>query len=530
MTFANPANETKSRISEALNMSSIHHLFKSIVTVSVSIVLIATPLSVTAFAGSKHRAKDQRPVHAQRRLTAKNSRAEMLRANSRSRRAFEEARHDAEVARLAAIARQREIEDRMRDGVQSMIARDDTAGEDPEVRRVAVNALGDHAGTVVVMDPKTGRVYAMVNQQWAMREGFKPCSTIKLVTGLAGLNEKVISPNETISISNAFHIDLTDALAHSNNAYFQQVGGRVGFDKMISYARRLGLGEKTGINVRNEIQGKVPSFKSGFAVNHMSSHGDDFKVTPIQLATLVSSMANGGTLLTPYISRSAQDDARTAPKVRRLVNLDASAWHSMVPGMVGSVNYGSGRKAYDPHATVVGKTGTCIDQGTWVGLFASYAPLSNPRLAVVVIARGADGRNHFPAAVAGRIYRDLNGRFGTPTNLQIAAMLNSTRLMEKSDPKAALNEEDKEIADADAAEAGAANDNQNTGASAPNKTKTRTQWGNSQAPPAGLVKKVLMPIPQRTQPPAKPATANQPVPKTTLGTAQRPRRVAGNQK
>jgi hypothetical protein len=93
----------------------------------------------------------------------------------------------------------------------------------------------------------------------------------------------------------------------------------------------------------------------------------------------------------------------------------------MLPGMMGSVSYGSGRRAFDSQETVLGKTGTCIEQGTWVGLFTSYAPLNNPKLAVVVIARGIDGRNHFPAAVAGRIYRDLNGRFGTTANMQIAA-------------------------------------------------------------------------------------------------------------
>ena len=167
----------------------------------------------------------------------------------------------------------------MRRKVQSLIAKDDASGEDPEIRRIAVNALGNHAGTVVVMNPKTGRVYSIVNQQWALRQGFKPCSTIKLVTGLAGLNEGVIDAENTKAIAENNQVSLTSALAHSKNEYFQTVGGRVGFSKMISYARQLGLGEKTGINTRNESAGRVPQSKSGFAVNHMSSHGDDFKVT-----------------------------------------------------------------------------------------------------------------------------------------------------------------------------------------------------------------------------------------------------------
>src|SRR5436190_717964 len=129
------------------------------------------------------------------------------------------------------------------------IQRDETTGEDMEVRRAALSALGDHAGTVVVMNPKTGQVYTVVNQEWGLRRGFKPCSTTKLVTGLAGLSEHVIDPVQTVNIGTAsYRLDLTDALAFSDNGYFQRVGGQVGFDKMMQYARKLGLGQQTGIN------------------------------------------------------------------------------------------------------------------------------------------------------------------------------------------------------------------------------------------------------------------------------------------
>src|SRR5437868_13223539 len=218
------------------------------------------------------------------KLSKRELAAEMRRFQSTHRRALEEARRRAEAARQAAIARQRAIDEAMRNEAGANIAKDSTVGEDLEVRKAAVAALGHHAGTVVVMDPKTGRVYAVVNQDWALRRGFKPCSTIKLVTGVAGLCEKVIQPIETVSDGSNYRIDLTDALAYSNNSYFQHVGGEVGFDKMVTYARELGLGEKTGINYINESPGRVPLFKSGYAVNHMSSHGDDFEVTAIQLA------------------------------------------------------------------------------------------------------------------------------------------------------------------------------------------------------------------------------------------------------
>src|SRR4030095_8914890 len=175
-----------------------------------------------------------------RPLTKRERVAELRRGEARPRRDSAAARRRAEAARQAAIARQRALDKAMRDEVQSLIARDDTTGEDMDVRRAAVNALGYHAGTVVVMDPMTGKVYSIVNQEWAMRRGFKPCSTIKLVTGVAGLGEKVISPYEPTSVSDKYRLDLTDALAYSNNTYFQHIGGQVGFSKMMGYAREMG--------------------------------------------------------------------------------------------------------------------------------------------------------------------------------------------------------------------------------------------------------------------------------------------------
>src|SRR6266536_951330 len=482
----------------------------------------------------------ERKLH--RPLTKRERAAELRRVESRNSRALEAARRRAEAARQAAIARQRAIEQAMRNEVQTLISRDDTTGEDPEVRRVAVNALGNHAGTVVVMDPMTGRVYSIVNQEWAMRRGFKPCSTIKLVTGVAGLGEKVIAPTDTAPVSERYNIDLTDALAYSNNTYFQQVGGRVGFQKMMGYARNMGLGEKTGINVPNEYPGRLPSEKSGFALNRMSSHGDDFEVTAVQLGTLVSAMGNGGKLLVPYVAHNAQEESKLKGKVRRQIDVEQETWHRMVPGMVGSVNYGSGKKAYDPLQTVAGKTGTCIGQGGWLGLFTSYAPLANPRLAVVVISRGPDARSHFPAAVAGKIYRGLNNRFGTSVNLQIA----TTPGPASDDPKAAeLNEEEKDNAEAEAAEAKAVEAEVEKAADvavADDPIKTATPSTKAVAPksvstenqaPRNTVKRVLMTIERRNpdgQKPAmaKPATQPQtsrPTGKSASSGDARPRRV-----
>src|SRR6185295_10947813 len=461
-----------------------------------------------------------------RPLTKRERAAELRRVAGRNRRALLEARRRAEAARRAAIARQMAIDKAMRDEVQTFIAKDDLTGEDAEVRRVAVNALGNHAGTVVVMDPMTGRVYSMVNQEWALRRGFKPCSTIKLVTGVAGLSENAIPAIDTVG--DGFRLDLTSALAHSDNGFFQQVGTKIGEQKMVTYARELGLGGKSGINMPFEFPGKLPEVKPDVLERRMFSHADGFEVTPLQLGTLVSAMANGGKLLVPQIAHNAKEANKMGVKVRRQLPITTDVWQRMVPGMVGAVNYGTAHKSYDPTQTVVGKTGTCIGQGGWVGSFTSYAPLANPRLAVVVIAQGTDGRRHFPVAVAGEIYRELNHRFVTAINLQVAST---------------LDDEEKEVADQEAAaENGdadaAATENTNGGATqataattpAPTNAPAAAKSAKPTTPESrNTVKRVLMPLEKKSVEAPKSnttkSTTTSQTPATTAPAEQRPRRI-----
>jgi cell division protein FtsI/penicillin-binding protein 2 len=427
----------------------------------------------------------ERRLH--RPLNRRERAAELRKLQAQRRREILEARRRAEAARQAAIARQRALDQALRDEVQGMISRDNLAGEDPQVRRVAINALGNHAGTVVVMDPMTGKVYSIVNQEWAVRRGFKPCSTIKLVTGVAGLQENVIPASELTTVSDRRNMDLSSALAHSDNSYFERVGSGIGFDKMVHYARELGLGEKTGANLPFEFAGRLPEMTPGFAVHRMFSYADGFEVTALQLGNLVSAMANGGKLLVPQVPTSLDPSAKFKPKVRRKLDIDGNVLQRMIPGMIGSVNYGSGRKAYDPLQTVAGKTGTCNGGGgSWVGLFTSYAPLANPRLAVVVITRGTDAHRHLPAAVAGQIYRDLHQRFGTPTNLQIA-----------STPDDEEKEVDSEEGADMIADQNGTNDKANTNSSAVATPPQTHKLVPEQSP--NTVKRVLMPINSQIQ-------------------------------
>src|SRR5260370_9206312 len=118
---------------------------------------------------------------------------------------------------------------------------DNVDGDDLVVRRAAVAALGTFAGSVVVVDPTSGRVLSMVNQRLALKTGFVPCSTTNLVTALAALTEGVVSKNTTIFTGRYVSYNLTQALARSNNQYFNILGTRLGFYRVHHYAEMLGL-------------------------------------------------------------------------------------------------------------------------------------------------------------------------------------------------------------------------------------------------------------------------------------------------
>jgi penicillin-binding protein 2 len=407
---------------------------------------------------------DRRAGKDPRKMSKRERLAEARREAERRRREAAERARQIAIARAIAAARIRAFNQGLRDETVNNIMKDETTGEDMEVRSVAVRALGEKAGTVVVMNPKTGRVYTVVNQEWGLRRGFKPCSTIKLVTGLAGLNESVIDPVQTVNIgTGSFSLDLTDSLALSNNGYFQRVGGQVGFDKMMSYAREMGLGQPTGINHKFESPGKLPVFKEGFGVNRMSSHGDDIEVTAVQLANMASAIANGGKLLVPHLPRTPEENVRFKPVVKRDLNISHDHLRRVVPGMIGAVNYGTARRSAAPTMTVAGKTGSCIEQSDsrpWLGLFTSYAPVHDPQLAVAVILRGTNARGKWAAAVAGEIYRNLSHRFG-PRPGQSPGLLANDSLVParpKVDARLAAEASDEEKEDEEAEKAREAQD------------------------------------------------------------------------
>ena len=363
----------------------------------------------------------QNPTDLKKQAEEKK-RANAQNAEEKKRRAAEEAKQRAaqEARRQAALAEQRRRAQLAREAQARRIAferglrietienikKDDTDDEDLEVRRAAVNALGTHAGTIVVLEAQTGKVLSIVNQDWAIRKSFKPCSTIKLVTGVAGLNENMIKGDGNIR-ARRFPLNLDDALAYSNNSYFQMVGKTLGNTKMIAYAQMLGLGTPTGINAKNETGGRLPFGNNNARIY---SHGDDFEVTPLQLGVLVSTISNGGRVIVPQIPRSKFEKANFRGAMRYQINLPKDTLRGVIPGMIGATAYGTARRGVDSTLAVAGKTGSCIGNGSWVGLFASVAPVENPKYAVIVITRGQSERGKYAAAIAGKIYQSLQNR------------------------------------------------------------------------------------------------------------------------
>lgn len=289
---------------------------------------------------------------------------------------------------------------------------DQTAGEDAMVRQAALDALGNYNGTMVAIDPTDGRILAMVNQKLALSGGAQPCSTIKLAVSLAALSEGVISQQTEVSLGGRWHMNLTQALAHSNNAYFEAVGRKLGFKKVSYYAHQFGLGELAGYHIAGEHLGVFPSTelpaKLG-GVGKMCSFGESISMTPLQLGALVSAIANGGTLYYLQHPTSPEQVQDFKPKIKRELDI-SDVIPEMQDGMMGAVEYGTARRLRINfnEEQILGKTGTCSKDGTRFGWFASYAKTEYGHIVTVIFLQG--GRPTFgpkAAEITGKFYRAL---------------------------------------------------------------------------------------------------------------------------
>ena len=357
-----------------------------------TVLLLGVKFVTTAAPGGGLDRLDNTPTPPSKHSTAAKSTTHRTTASRRSRHRSQPARDTGSLSSYGNPS-----------------AGDNPAGDDPVVRRAAVGALGKLSGSIVVADPNNGRILSIVNQKLALSSGFTPCSTFKPVVALAALREGIITPTTKLYVGNRTRVGLTDALAHSNNVFFNKLGVMLGFQRITEYAQEFGLGEKAGLDIAGESAGRYPTAppKQG-GVGFLAYCGTDVEVTPLQMAAVISTIANGGTLYALQYPRTSEELAAFQPVVRRRLDNLAEYIPQIRDGLAAAVLYGTGRSAYDPDLSIYGKTGTCSENGARLGWFVSFAGEIQPRYVVVVLLRG--GRMMYgphAAEIAGRFYRDL---------------------------------------------------------------------------------------------------------------------------
>lgn len=287
---------------------------------------------------------------------------------------------------------------------------DNVDGEDLVVRRAAVEALGPLNGTIVVTEPNSGRILSIVNQKLAFQDGFEPCSTIKVPVALAALSENVIERNTLIRLYGRTAMALTEALARLNNQFFASLGQKLGFERVMYYAKLFGLGEKASLDIAQEKAGLLPAAPPKSGIGTLTVFGEGFYLMLLEYAGLIGAVANGGTLNYLQYPKNEQEAETLVPRVKR--RLDIDQWiPDIKPGMLGAVEYGTARRiGLDPNDPIYGKTGTCTDSRspTHLGWFGSFNETARGKLVVVVLLTGGNMVSG-PAAsgVAGQVYKNL---------------------------------------------------------------------------------------------------------------------------
>jgi len=272
---------------------------------------------------------------------------------------------------------------------------DPTSNEiDQRLQRAATFALGDRRGTIIVMDPQTGRVRAVVNPELAFTKAFPPGSAVKPFTALAALRSGVIDEDSRNRCQEKFShhafqitcshprdlppLNPVEALAYSCNYYFSTVGERLSENDFTTTLSQFGFGKKTGANVDSEESGELK--RGEWRPQNAIGEGNYFQATPIQMIVAYSALVNGGHLFVPQYSQANGFVTTT----RSEISIDDNERELLVKGMRGAVRYGSAEKAnlYGLPLYVFGKTGTATEiegfrtHGWFVG-FASQ-PGTNP--------------------------------------------------------------------------------------------------------------------------------------------------------
>src|SRR6476659_8989111 len=325
------------------------------------------------------------------------------------------------------------------------------------------------AGSVVVQNTRTGEILALANRptfnpnltkeispeklkNHAVSDVYEPGSTFKLVTLSAALEEKLTNPNEIVDcqmgsiVFNGMRIrdsrphgllTVSDVLAESSDVGSIKVGLRLGEDRFYRYIRAFGFGQQTGIELPGETRGlsKPVSRWSKVSIAAISM-GQEIGITPLQLAGLISTMANDGIYVAPRIT-AATTQPQTTPQMiafhpvneRRVISSFTAA--EMRQMMQGVVLHGTGTKAKLIGYSSAGKTGTGqkVDPAThaysrtkYVASFAGFAPINDPAITVAVILDSAVGLHQggqVSAPVFQRVAQQVLEYLHTPHDVEL---------------------------------------------------------------------------------------------------------------
>jgi penicillin-binding protein 2 len=283
---------------------------------------------------------------------------------------------------------------------------------------------------------------------------YPPGSTWKMLVALAALQEGVINENTTFTCNGSINIgfknfkchgahgklSVRNAIKYSCNVFFYEVAMRLGFDKMLKYAKLFGFGDKTYIDLPDESKGKFPSDKwlqknfgkseipAGYLANYGIGQGE-IAATPLQMAVYASALATKGIIYQPHVVRYIHNNITNKIEPvgfdKKELPIDMKYFDLVQKGMWDVVNSGAGtaNSAYIPGLDVCGKTGTAQNpHGRDHAWFICYAPMKNPQIALCVFVENAG----FGGAVAAPLARDFLLSYFYPDKYKIASPPSST--------------------------------------------------------------------------------------------------------
>ncbi|WP_029688265.1 penicillin-binding transpeptidase domain-containing protein [Thermoanaerobacter sp. A7A] len=299
--------------------------------------------------------------------------------------------------------------------------------------------------TAIVMNPKTGEILAMANipdfdpnnpqkissqDYWsnpAVSSIYEPGSVFKVITASAALESAVVTPNEQFddpgyyivsgrrinSWTKLGKINFEEAIEKSSDTVFMQVVERLGVDAFYKYIQAFGFGTPTGIELPGEASGMILPKSKIYPVDLATmSFGQGIAVTPIQMITAFSAVINGGNLMVPHIVKYIENGDKIIKEykpqiVRQVISKKTSDTMKYI--LEKTVTEGTGQAAQVPGYTVGGKTGTTENYapGKYVASFAGFAPVENPKIAVLVLVKNPTQNGHMGGEVAAPIAQEI---------------------------------------------------------------------------------------------------------------------------